>query len=792
MSAPLPRNDPRPAWAFPNLWKAAAGLGLLVFLMFADSLLAPGTRLLGGQTTDMFQQFYAWREFGFGQLAKGNLPLWNPHIFSGAPYFGGVQAAMLYPVNWLLLVLPLAAGLNWTIALNAWMLGFFMYAWAGFRGLKPLACFMGGAILIFCGPHFIHVYAGHVVNLAVMTWAPLIFLAIDGLLSPGGRSFREWLGWSLLGMAAVAMQVFAGHPQYLFYTAVAAGIYLLLNVIGTLARRPAGATFANAALVPGLGLGAIYGGGSALAAVQLLTAFQAAGETVRSERVPYVFASMFGFPPENLLTLLNPYFFGDMISVPYWGRCYLWEMSLFIGVIGLALAVYGALYGKGSPLNRRWVLAAMTGVTFVLALGAHTPLFQALYDWAPGFGKFRGISKFTFQTALFAAMLAAAGLDALLRDPKPDRRFIWGVAAAGLLALIGSGIVAVLGPLEWREALRWIAQTRESYLPETVWNSLDFAGTAREFSALALLWPGLALIGVAAGLHGMPRRPWLAPLLAALGVAELFAFAFHTRETFDSRTIVPPAVREFAAKHPGDDRSLNLLSPNSAMSTGAYDLWGSDPGVVRRYAEFITWTQGGNPDEATQYVNFKALDPLYAMLRLRYAFVPDANGMRVIEAPTPPLAHVQLVPRARVAGGRDAIFKALREPGFDPRREAILETAPAVEPAAAENPGSARVTASSTDWLEVEAEVASPALLLVTDLFTPAWRASALPGSSQAEYKLQPANYILQAVPLAAGHHRLRIEYAPRAFTTGKWVSAGAWAVFLAAAGFFMRRRKAR
>ena len=65
--------------------------------MFADLLFAGGTRVLGHPGSDMFLQYFAWREFGFRELAKGNFALWNPHIFSGAPYFGGMQGALLYP-----------------------------------------------------------------------------------------------------------------------------------------------------------------------------------------------------------------------------------------------------------------------------------------------------------------------------------------------------------------------------------------------------------------------------------------------------------------------------------------------------------------------------------------------------------------------------------------------------------------------------------------------------------------------------------------------------------------------
>jgi hypothetical protein len=636
--------------------------------------------------------------------------------------------------------------------------------------------------------------------MAAMAWAPLIFLALDGILSRGrdGSAIR-WMSWSLLGMFAVCMQILAGHPQYLFYTGIAAGLYVLFHAVQTLGTKPAAgqrATIVSALVVPECGVAAIFGGGAALAAVQLFAAFQAAGETVRNTKVPFVFASMFGFPPENLLTLLNPYFFGDMMNQPYWGRCYLWEMSLFIGVIGLALAFYGVFYGgkkgEGSdPLRRRSVLVAMVGVTFLLALGVHTPLFRLFYDWVPGFGKFRGISKFTFQSSLFLVMLAAVGFDALLRKPKVERRFVLGVAVAGGLLVLASGYVALLSSIEWRETLRVVAATGESYLPQTACSSLDFADRARLDSAWALLLPGLILLALGGLLAFAPRWRWAMPVLALACVAEVFGFALHTRDTFDSQSVVVPAIREFVAKHPGDTRSLNLFGPNSAMSIGAQDLWGSDPGVVRRYAEFIAWTQGINPDEATQYVNFRGIDPLYAMLRLRYAFVPNGQGLRVLEAPTPPMERVQLVARCRVIGQRDAIFNALRAKDFDPRKEVILEAAPSIEPVASEAPGSARVVASSTDWLEIEADAASPALLLVTDVYTPAWRAVALPGSVQTRYDLQPANYILRAVPLAAGHHHLRIEYAPRAFTVGLWVSIGSWIVFLGAAWVcFKRRRK--
>src|SRR5436190_17307570 len=195
----------------------------MALAMFADLLFAGGTRVLGHPGSDMFLQYFAWREFGFHELAKGNLALWNRHIFSGAPYFGGMQGALLYPPNWLFLVLPTDVAINWTVALHVFLIGAFMFFWMKQRGLSAPASFFAGMLVMFCGAFFPHVFAGHLPQLSAMTWSPLIFCSIDAVFrAQRPDSFR---GWSLLGMFAIAMQMLSGFPQYVFYTAVIAGLY---------------------------------------------------------------------------------------------------------------------------------------------------------------------------------------------------------------------------------------------------------------------------------------------------------------------------------------------------------------------------------------------------------------------------------------------------------------------------------------------------------------------------------------------------------------------------------------
>ena len=247
--------------------------------MFGDLLFVRGTRVLGHPGSDMFLQYFAWREFGFRELAKGNLALWNPHIFSGAPYFGGMQGALLYPPNWLFLFLPTSVAINWTVAVHVFAIGAFMLCWMKQRDLSAAAGFFAGTLVMFCGAFFPHIFAGHLPQLSAMTWSPLILCSVEAIF----RTRR--VRWSLLGMLAVAMQILAGFPQYVFYTGIIAGLYTALRLIGHWSWRPAAALLS------------IYPGGALLAAVQLLPAIQTTRETTRGFRLPFQFASMLGLPP---------------------------------------------------------------------------------------------------------------------------------------------------------------------------------------------------------------------------------------------------------------------------------------------------------------------------------------------------------------------------------------------------------------------------------------------------------------------------------------------------------------
>jgi hypothetical protein len=732
---------------------------LLLALAVGVVLVLPPALVFGSEYGDLPSQFVPWRAFAAASLRAGHLPLWNPYTYSGEPFLGGFQSAVLYPLNLIFLCLPLARAINLSILLHLVILAWGMFRWGRQRGLQPAAAALGGVILVLSGVVYPHIYAGHLSNICTMAWAPWILGGLEGW----------WSGRRRAGLfeasAAICLQILAGHVQYVFLTGIAAGLHALVGSVAEPGvRRRALPTVAGC-----------YGAAALLAAAQLFPGFAAVGESARQGQ-SFALASIFSFPFENLITVLAPGFFGDHLHNPYWGRWYIQEMSFFAGVAGMVLVMIGAL---DSPQRRRaWRDLAVCLLLVLLALGANTPLYRPLFEYVPGFGVIRGMSKFTFPAMIFLLLAAGAGADALLRR-QPVRRGIAGGAFAAALVLGVAGFVFLNQPARVGGYMHGWQVVGQVALPASLVGDAGFVHDAGVRAGVSLLAAGGLFLLVGGSLRGLGRWPLLrwAPLLL-LGL-EMTAFAWKNSAASDIAVATPDGAREYLDRNPGDYRVLTLLFPSGfdgGFLLGKPDLWGNDPFLLGRYAEFMTFTQGGNPNQVGQVLHFKNTPALYAMLRCRYTFSVMKDGhVGAYPAETPPMERAQLIADYRVLGGRDAIFAALSRPDFDPRRTVLLESEPSPRPVPGAEPGTVHAVETSPDSLVIEADVKTPSLLLVTDPYSRGWRAEPLPDSSQRAYQILPANYILRAVPLAAGHHHILMEYAPPSFHLGVAVSLLAW-----------------
>jgi hypothetical protein len=626
---------------------------------------------------------------------------------------------------------------------------------------------------------------------------------------------------------------------------MAAGLYALRRLV----RAPGRA----------VALLAMSAAGLALAAAQLVPVVAAGIEGSRAAPLPYELAVEYAMAPADVLAAIVPGFFGHLDGATYWGNWNFWEVVPFVGVVGLALAANGVLYGDHP---RRGSAAALAAFFLLFALGDATPIFRILYELVPPFDRFRAPGRALFFFAVFAAMLAAIGFDRLVRERGPGRAVVatMGVLAVALLAAaIWVSQASARGPVttfradvtrvldlpadarapeiarlagadaEQSRRLHLLAAARDALAREggrprveTVrayrealvdamrvngWQTLraafvpngrsqrieDWADpiTGRQVGDVAAL--ALLVAALTSGLTALLLRSArfsrrAAYALALLGVAELTCFAALQRQRFDMRILHDAHVDRFLLEHPGDYRVYNELRGNSAMLSGARDLWGYDPLVPARYAELVARLVQVDRRGPSDFINaLPRLHPAFRMLRLKYAFTGPSGRITTHGPPElpDPMPEVALLGAYSVAADAQEVLRQVATPGWDPTRTVILETEPRPRPEPHANPGSARIVESSTDALTIEADLVAPAILLVTDAYSTYWHARALEGSSQSDYQVLPADYVLRAVPLGAGYHRLRMEYSPPYFRLGVCLSIAALGVlaFIAVRG---------
>ena len=396
-----------------------AALGLLFFwkLVFTNLILVG---------VDSFLYFYPYKAYVTEALRAGHLPLWNPHLFMGAPLLANMQVALLYPLHWPLIWLAapkqVAASLVLHVVLAGW--GAVVYA------RRTLKLGWAGALtaaVIFALGGFLGAQAEHVNQLNVMAWLPWALWLLDAALTNRRRAA------SALGLGLViALMLLAGHAQAVYICLVGLGLYALAGGWGqdtnhksVIPREHAVSTLKSlaawrlrfASRLPYLAtLALALGVASLLAAAQLLPTWELSRLSVRSEGLSYREAVSFSLRPWQLQYTLLPPFGADLSQV--FGEAYS-EYVAYVGVIGLGLAAFGLLRGwRRWPGTRFLAILAATGL--FLGLGGFNPIYFLLYTVIPGFDLFRAPARWMLLYALGMAMLAGIGVEQISTHRSPS------------------------------------------------------------------------------------------------------------------------------------------------------------------------------------------------------------------------------------------------------------------------------------------------------------------------------------------------------------------------------------
>jgi hypothetical protein len=359
---------------------------------------------------DDLTQNFPLRVLAGREIRSGQLPLYDPYIWSGAPLLAGWNAGAAYPLTFLFAAAPPAAA--WTVNLIiTWAVaGLGMFCFLRALRLGSLPGLLGALSFAFAGAMSAQV--SHFGLVAGVSWVPIALLSVLRLSET--RSMASRLRWIGVLAGVIGLTILAGEPRAVDDACVTVFIFAVWRVarLGRQWRPAAVSVAAGAAL------------GACLGAVQWLPGLAAVATSQRAVSSMALFDSG-SLSAKWLLLMLVPDLLGGSGSFgqpSFFATYNLTEVTDYVGILPLVAAA--VLLGR-VRLRRRppewlvWHVIALVGV--LLALGGRTPLGHLLLH-LPLFGDQRLQSRNILVTDLALAVLLAYWANNPLSEKS--RRFL--------------------------------------------------------------------------------------------------------------------------------------------------------------------------------------------------------------------------------------------------------------------------------------------------------------------------------------------------------------------------------
>lgn len=728
----LARRVPLDAWAMVAMAAAVVLAHLPYLLDFVDanplgprsgllSGMAPGF-LVGQPTIDPNNGFLSEAVSHRAALdwVHGRVPWWNPYQAAGTPLAGEMQSAALFPPTLLTL---LGNGQLYERMLLEIVAGVSTFALLRRLGLNRWAGAAAGAAFALNGTFAWFAHA----TINPIAFLPLLLVGIErayGATASGRRG-----GWGLIGLAA-ALSYYAGFPEVAYIDALLAVVWFAWRA-GCVGRGRVRAFVQKGAA--GALLGVLLAAPLLIASVEFVQRAYLGLHTGSSFTglhldiaalpqllLPYVHGPIFGLAdPRRMLTSI-------------WGSTG--------GFVSSSLLLF-ALLGLLSPARLGLRLVLLGWVVVALARSYGVPVLGHLVDVLPKMGQVAFYRYAPASVELSIVILAALGLDDLIRRPASRRR-----AVTTCLVVLVAVIAAAVGA-------------------RSLGRLVEPAAAHSHYYAASVAWAILIVLAVAAAAlvrRERVRRLLLAVLLAGDALV-LFAVPILSAPRAVETDLAPVA---FLQQRLGQSRFFTLgpLQPNYGSYFGIASLNSNDV-PLSTFAHYIR----GNLD---RFVN-------------PTVFVGNLGGDRSLFAPSPSQELMR-----NIAGYRGAAVTYV----LAPAGTALPQT----------RGGFTLVLRSPSTWIYRLAGAAPyftaagctirphgreaadvlcsrRALLVRREASYPGWSAE-VDGRS---VPLRSAG-LFQAVQLPSGSHVVTFDYRPRGIAWGYLAFAAGWAWLLLAR---LRRR---
>jgi hypothetical protein len=738
-------------------------------------------------------------------VAAGRLPLWNPYILGGAPFFADPQSRVLYPVTLALTPVEADKAMGYDVALHVLLALTGMYLF-----LRRISCGAPDAILgafAYGFSSFFFTRMGHPTFIASAAWIPFLFYGFERARS-GGR------GGAVLVAALFALGYLSGFPQVFLFGVLAVvvyGLYLSLDCgrppegegppAGSPGRR---ARLAGTARVLGVagGLAILVVGVHLVPFVEYLRNSVGLGISLDAMKQACL------WKPVMLLRTVLPNFFGNPVEGTNWVPLvergvhpYNVGFMVYCGVGTLVLAAGGLAFAPASARLRALLLILAGAVavgTSGLALGLASRALPLL--------RYSQIDRISVVACFALAALGAKSL-ALFRsceDGRLRRRFVIAVGIAAAAVIVGS--VALLArtdrvvtglaggspaasavqrlPAEGAATLRQWAGAGPGTAPGSVpgpWLEYE-----RDQVAVGLAF-ALASLALVVWIGALGRRKLRRLAVGMLVGSVLLDLGLVARSYYVSQA--RPAIYETAGikalrgmagdrgpwRVAGEGPSSAILPPNTNLIFGLQSLAGRSTIMPRAHAYLLgAGLEMGALEAGEEVPTVRAGSALAAFMGTKYVLAaarrPDTDRLKlvydgdlVIYEDAAAVAKAIVVDRSVGQGsyGRSGGWGA---DGSEGRAGAgLLRLARIVPAISAAICGRAEIVDYRPEEVAIEVTADRDCYLLVQDSYYPGWKVS-VDGLARPVLMTDLGT---RAVEVPAGRHSVVMKFAPTSLKFG-------------------------
>ncbi|MEN0046915.1 MAG: YfhO family protein [Bacteroidota bacterium] len=672
--------------------------------------------------------------------------------------------------------------------------------------VNPWIALAGAIAFGFTTNNYILFEAGHNTKIQSVAYIPLI---AAGMIN----AFRQkyWLG-GLLFALGVGLNVYANHIQMTYYFGLTLIVYGIVQLVID-AKNGKILDFAKAVGV--LLVAGIIGVGAC--AVNMMTTYEYSQDTMRGapileqstetaqasssssvEGLDWQYAMNWSNGTIDLFSTFIPRVvggasgetlgsesatykalsrrgaqLGGSLPVPlYWGKLNSTAGPPYFGAIIVFLFILGLFIVKG-PV--KWWLGLGVLLTMMISMGKHLEWFNHfLFDNLPLFNKFRTPNSVLSVTAAMAPILGMLALMVINKneiDRKTLLRQLYiatGITAgiAAIFALLGSSLFdfSAAGDANLEQLgydLNAVKEDRATYMRSDAFRSLGLV-----IVAAALLW---------AFLTEKIKFVWVAAGIAVMTFLDLWTVnrryiqkdEFVTQRNYEN-AFTPRAVDQQimnVEKNRGAYRVFDVSTrtnpfENASTSYHHNTIGGYHPAKLQRIQDVVDYHLSGS-------FNQKVLD----MFNTKYFIVGGQEGPQLQQNPAA-LGNAWFVDTINMVANANAEIEGLSN--FNPATQAVVHSEFKDYLSGFDPNGQGSITmdvdAYRPDQLTYQSNSNSEQLAVFSEVWygpDKGWKAY-IDGKEVEHIRV---NYILRALRIPAGQHKVEFIFEPSSFYTGKTIS---------------------